>query len=60
MEKVMTNCYRYASLSFILLLAALVIMQPGSVLAMTVQGVTFAESFAGFVDHLAIIFLLVD
>ncbi len=56
----MTNCYRYASLSFILLLAALVIMQPGSVLAMTVQGVTFAESFAGFVDHLAIIFLLVD
>jgi len=44
MEMVMTNCYRYASLSFSLLLAALVIMQPGSVCAMTVQGVTFAES----------------
>lgn len=40
----MTNCHRYASLSFSLLLVALVIMQPGSVRAMTVQGVTFAES----------------
>lgn len=43
MVKVMTNCYRYASLSFSLLLAAVVIMQPGSTRG-TVQGVTFAES----------------
>jgi hypothetical protein len=40
----MTNSYRYASLSFSLLLAAVVIMQPGPARAMTVQGVTFAES----------------
>jgi hypothetical protein len=44
MEKVMTNCCRYALLRFSLFLAAVVIMQPGSACAMTVQGVTFAES----------------
>jgi hypothetical protein len=43
MVKVMTNCYRYASLSVSLLLAAVVIIQPGSTRA-TLQGVTFAES----------------
>ena len=40
----MTGCYRYACLSINLLLAAVIIMQPGSARAMTIQGVTFAES----------------
>ena len=39
----MTGCYRYACLSINLLLAAVIIMQPGSTRAMTIQGVTFAE-----------------
>lgn len=44
LEKIMTNGYRYACLSCSLLLAAVIVMVPGSARALTVQGVTFAES----------------
>jgi hypothetical protein len=43
-KKVIISDYRFACLSSILLLAAVIIMSPGSARAMTVQGVTFAET----------------
>jgi hypothetical protein len=44
MEEFMTRCCRYAILSFSLFLVAALLMPPNSARAMTVQGVTFAES----------------
>lgn len=44
LEKIMTSGCRYACLSFSMLLAAALIMQPVPARALTVQGVTFAES----------------